>query len=136
MMNYLPFESPESTVSTCVIVPSADTNFYFFPNSRVFLMSNDTWIGLTLKHNMKIPSPPGLRRCELREELFVLGTKGVLLGWLSRVFHFPNPSLLIGQSLGKESAQQDRIRFSWRRLPPTLHESVRAPVPTCRNSLT
>src|SRR5258708_39757850 len=81
-------------------------------------MSNDTWIGLTLKHNMKIPSPPGLRRCELREELFVLGTKGVLLGWLSRVFHFPNPSLLIGQSLGKESALQDRIRFSWRRLPP------------------
>jgi len=80
MMNHLPLESPEATVATCVIVTSADTDFYFFPNSGVFFVSNDACVGVTLDHDMKIPGSPGLRRGKLREKLFVLGTKCVFLG--------------------------------------------------------
>jgi hypothetical protein len=80
MMNHLPLESPEATVATSVIVTGADAGFYFFPSSRVFFVSNDACVGLTLEYDMKIPGPPGLRRGELGEELFVLGTKWVLLG--------------------------------------------------------
>jgi hypothetical protein len=80
MMNDLPLESPEATVATSVIVTSADAHFYFFPNSWVFLVSNDACVGLTLDFDMKIPGSPGLRRGELGEELFILGTKCVFLG--------------------------------------------------------
>jgi hypothetical protein len=80
MMNHLPLESPEATVATSVIVTSADAHFYFFPNSRVFFESNDACTGLTLDYGMKMPGSPGLRRGELGEELFILGTKCVFLG--------------------------------------------------------
>jgi hypothetical protein len=58
MMNHLPLQSSEATVATCVIVTSADTDFYFFPNSGVFFVSNDACVGVTLDHDMKIPRSP------------------------------------------------------------------------------
>lgn len=79
MMNHLPLESPEATIATSVIVTGADADFYFFPNSRVFLVSNDACIGLTLDYDMKIPGPPGLRRGELWESFLYLGPSGCSL---------------------------------------------------------
>ena len=92
MVNYLPLESAEAAIATCVIVTRSGTSFYFFPHSLVFLVSNDTSTGLTFDHNMEIQCSPSPRRCELWKELFVFRAECLFLRWHRRALHVPIPA--------------------------------------------